>query len=185
MQLIRRFSFTMLLMSMMTLVACGGGDLTGDDGGTSEKVTLSVTKSDGNLSQANNVTVFAILLDNGKAVANKTVTFTLAVDGSATLDPITGTATTNADGIASINVKVTDMKGSVNVIATYEGATDNISFDSAGDGDSIIDGGTADQVKISIETSEGDLSADNNITVSASLLDSDGVGVANKLITFT
>jgi len=143
MQLFRRLSFTMLLMSMMTLVACGGGDgdLTGGgDGGTTGAVTLTVTKSDGDLSAANNVTVSATVADNGNVVVNKTVTFTLAVDGSATFDPISGTATTDANGIATITVKVTDIKGSVNVIASYESTTDNISFNSAGDGVKIVEG---------------------------------------------
>ncbi|PKI14264.1 beta strand repeat-containing protein [Colwellia sp. 12G3] len=186
MQLLRRISFTLLLMSMMTLVACGDGDgdLTGGDGGgdTPDAVTLTVTKSDGDLSAANDITVFATVLDNGSAVVNKTVTFTLAVEGSATFDPVAGTATTDANGIASITVKVTDMKGSVNVIATYESATDNISFDSAGDGD----GDVSNLIKISIAKSEGDLSADNSIIISASYLSvSTGEGVEGELITFT
>ena len=144
MQFIRRFSFTMLLMSMMTLVACGGegGDLTGggESGETPEAITLTVTKSDGDLSAANNITVFATVLDNGSAVVNKTVTFTLSVEGSAIFDPVAGTATTDASGIAIITVNVTNMQGSVNVIATYESAADDISFDSAGDGVQIVEG---------------------------------------------
>jgi hypothetical protein len=144
MQFFRRFSFTMLLMSMMTLAACGGegGDLTGggESGETSEAITLTVTKSDGDLSAANNITVFAAVLDNESAVVNKTVIFTLGVEGSAIFDPVTGTATTDASGIATIIVNVTDMQGSVNVIATYESATDDISFDSAGDGVQIVEG---------------------------------------------
>jgi hypothetical protein len=133
----------MLLMSMMTLVACGGGDgdLTGGgDGGTTGAVTLTVTKSDGDLSAVNDVTVTATVADNGSAVVNKTVTFTLAVEGSATFDPVAGTATTDANGVATIVVKVSDVPGSVNVIATYDGATDDISFNSAGDGVKVIEG---------------------------------------------
>ena len=145
MQLLRRLSFTMLLMSMMTLVACGDGDgdLTGgDDGGgtTPDTLTLTVTKSDGELSAANDITVLATVLENSIPVANKTVTFSLAVEGSATLDPIAGTATTDADGNASITVKVSEVKGSVNVIASYESASDNISFNSAGDGVKVVIG---------------------------------------------
>ncbi|MCP4991432.1 MAG: hypothetical protein GY928_36860 [Colwellia sp.] len=144
MQLLQRLSFTMLLMSMMTLVACGDGDgnLTGGDDGsiTPDTLTLTVAKSDGDLSAANDVTVTATVLEGGSPVVNKTVTFALDVEGSATLDPISGTATTKADGTATIDIKVTDVKGSVNVIATYEDATDNISFDSAGDGITVVDG---------------------------------------------
>ncbi|WP_057830676.1 Ig-like domain-containing protein [Colwellia sp. TT2012] len=139
MQLFRRLSFTMLLMSLMTLVACGDGDgnLLGDG---DDAVTLTVTKSDGDLSAANDITITATVLANGSPVANKTVTFTFAVEGSATFDPITGTATTDADGTAEIKINVTDYEGSVKVIASYESATDNISFESAGNGVKIVIG---------------------------------------------
>ena len=142
MLLLRRLSFSMLLMSMMTLVACGGGDgdLTGGGDGTTDAVTLTVTKSDGNLSATNDVTVTATVVNNGSAVVNKTVTFSLAVDGSAIFDPVSGSVTTDANGIATIIVKVSDVKGSVNVIASYDSATDNISFNSAGDGVKVIEG---------------------------------------------
>ena len=142
MQLLRRLSFTMLLMSMMTLVACGGGDISGDDDdddGSSGVITVQVQKSDGVLSAENSVTVYAIVFDGDTPVADKTVTFSLAIEGSATLDPIAGTATTDASGIASIDVNVTDVEGSVNVIATYSSASDNISFDSLGDGTPTIE----------------------------------------------
>jgi hypothetical protein len=140
MELLRRFSFTLLLMSLMTLVACGGGEggLSREDGGdtgTADAVTLTVKNiTEGDLSAANDITITATVLDNGSPVINKTVNFTLAVEGSAIFDPVGGTATTNASGLASIDVKVTNYKGSVNVIASYESATDNISFDSSGDG---------------------------------------------------
>ncbi len=143
MQLLRRLSFTMLLMSLMTLVACGDGDgdLTGgDDGTTPDAVTLTVTKSDGDLAAANDITVTATVLENGSPVANKTVTFSLAVEGSAILDPLAGTKTTDANGNASITVKVSDMEGGVNVTASYESASDNVGFDSLGDGDRVVIG---------------------------------------------
>jgi len=143
MQLLRRLSFTMLLMSMLTLVACGDGDgdLTGgDDGSTPNTVALTVTKSEGDLAAANIVKVTANVTENNSPVANKTVTFSLAIENSATLDPTSGAVTTDANGNATIDVKVTDMKGSVNVIAKYTDATDNISFNSLGDGEKVIVG---------------------------------------------
>ncbi|KGJ91829.1 beta strand repeat-containing protein [Colwellia psychrerythraea] len=186
MQLLRRLSFTMLLMSMMTLVACGDGDgdLTGDGTTPTEEITLTMATSDGELSAANDITISTTVANNGKGVGNKTVTFSLAVVGSATFDPIAGTATTDANGVATIVVKVTDMKGSVNVIASYESTVNNISFDSAGDGEST--GGSSGGAKISIEKSEGDLSAANDIIISASILANDtNEGVAGQLVTFT
>jgi hypothetical protein len=188
MQLLRRLSFTLLLMSLMTLVACGDGDgdLTGGDGGstTPDILTLTVTKSDGDLSAANDITVTATVLENSIPVANKTVTFTFAVEGSATFDPIAGTATTDAEGNASITIKASDVEGSVNVIATYESTTNNISFDSAGDGEGTD--GSSGTAMISLAKSVGDLSAANDIIISASILTNDtNQGVAGKLVTFT
>jgi hypothetical protein len=126
-------------MSMMTLVACGDGDgdlLGGTDGGTSpDAITLTIVKdTEGDLSLENDISLTATVLQGGAAIANKTVTFTLAVEGTATFDPVAGTATTDENGNASIIVKVTDIEGSVNVIATHESASDDISFNSLGDG---------------------------------------------------
>jgi hypothetical protein len=132
-------------MSMMTLVACGDGDgdlLGGTDGGTSpDAITLTIVKdTEGDLSLENDISLTATVLQGGAAIANKTVTFTLAVDGTATFDPVTGTATTDANGNASIVVKVSDIEGSVNVIATHESASDDISFNSLGDGIQVVVG---------------------------------------------
>ena len=130
MQLLRRLSFTMLLMSMMTLVACGDGDgdLTGgDDGGggeTPDTVVFTVTKSDGDLSAANDITITASVVDNGVAVANKIVTFTVTDPTIATLNPEVGTAVTDASGNASVVAKVTDVAGGVEVIASITGSDD-------------------------------------------------------------
>ena len=152
MQLFRRLSFTMLLMSMMTLVACGGGDgdLTGGsdgEGGTSNTATLSVTKSDGDLSAANDITISATLLldSNGAAVVGKLITFTLNDPSIAVFDPVAGTAITDASGIATITVKVTDVAGGVEVTATAVGSdadtgSTSIGFTSAGDGVKIVEG---------------------------------------------
>jgi hypothetical protein len=135
----------MLLMSMMTLVACGDGDgdlLGGTDGGTSpDAITLTIVKdTEGDLSLENDISLTATVLQGGAAIANKTVIFTLAVDGTATFDPVVGTATTDANGNASIVVKVSDIEGSVNVIATHESANDDISFNSLGDGIQVVVG---------------------------------------------
>jgi hypothetical protein len=178
-------------MLLMALVGCGGGDgdLTGDidnggGGNTSpDAVVITLSKSDGDLSSSNTVTVSATLTQGTSAISNKTVTFTLAVEGSAVLDPVSGTATTDANGVASINVQVSDMAGSVNVIASYDEITENISFDSVGDGNGDEPSG---QVTFNISKSAGDLSAENDVVISASLVSNDtGEGIAGKLVTFT
>ncbi|HBY85010.1 MAG TPA: invasin, partial [Colwellia sp.] len=102
------------------------------------------------------------------AVVNKTVTFTLAVEGSATFDPVAGTATTDANGVATIVVKVSDVPGSVNVIASYESATDNISFDSAGDGIKVVEGEpTAATITLFASTQQLASSGAETITLTA------------------
>ncbi|PKH89300.1 Ig-like domain-containing protein [Colwellia sp. Bg11-28] len=154
MQLFRRLSFTMLLMSMMTLVACGGGDgdLTGgggddDTGGASDSAKISISKSEGDLSATNDITLSVALLlnSNGAGVAGKLITFTLNDPTVATFDPITGTAITDDSGIATMTVKVTDVAGGVEVTATVTGsdsdsASTSIGFTSAGDGVKVVEG---------------------------------------------
>jgi len=142
----------MLLMSMMTLVACGGGDgdLTGSgdgEGGTSNTATLSITKSEGDLSATNDITISASLLldSNGAAVVGKLITFTLNDPSIAVFDPVAGTAITDASGIATITVKVTDVAGGVEVTATAVGSDSDtgsasIGFTSLGDGVKIVEG---------------------------------------------
>lgn len=152
MQLFRRLSFTMLLMSMMTLVACGGGDgdLTGGgdgEGGTSDTAKISISKSEGDLSATNDITISASLVLNssGAAVVGKLITFTLNDPSIAVFDPLVGTAITDASGIATITVKVTDVAGGVEVTATAVGSDSDtgsasIGFTSAGDGVKIVEG---------------------------------------------
>jgi len=143
----------MLLMSMMTLVACGGGDgdLTGggggDTGGSSDSAKISISKSEGDLSATNDITLSVALLLNssGAGVAGKLITFTLNDPTIATFDPITGTAITDDSGIATMTVKVTDVAGGVLVTATTVGsdsdsASTSIGFTSAGDGVKVVEG---------------------------------------------
>jgi hypothetical protein len=142
----------MLLMSMMTLVACGGGDgdLTGGgdgEGGTSDTAKISISKSEGDLSATNDITISASLVLNssGAAVVGKLITFTLNDPSIAVFDPVVGTAITDASGIATITVKVTDVAGGVEVTATAVGSDSDtgsasIGFTSAGDGVKIVEG---------------------------------------------
>jgi len=141
-------------MSLMTLVACGDGDgdLTGggDGGGTTpDTLTITIQDTDEILSADNPIEVIATVLENGSPVAGKTVTFSLDIDGSAILDPIAATDTTDDNGNASITVKVTDVQGSVKVIASYDDVSDDTSFNSAGDGVKVVDGDPiADSIRL-------------------------------------
>jgi hypothetical protein len=187
MELLRRFSFTLLLISLMTLVACGGGDggLSREDGGdtgTIDVISITVIKSDGDLTATNDITITATVLNNGSPVTDKTVNFTLAVEGSAVFHPNAATATTDASGLASITVKVTDYNGSVNVIASYDSTTDNISFDSAGDGLITADG---DSLTITSFTNSTAISNATPAFVTVRFEQADGSALVNEVITFT
>ena len=192
MQLLRRLSFTMLLMSLMTLVACGdgSGDLTGDDDGTGtpDSMTLTVVKSDGDLSAANDITITATVLANGAAVANKIVTFTVNNQEMATFTPAVGTSVTDANGNASITVKVTDVAGGVEVTASITGADSAaIGFTSLGDGQGIPPVGAPEAATISLFTSSPQLASSGaqSIELTAIAKDANNNLVEGVTIDFT
>lgn len=138
MELLRRFSFTLLLITLTTLVACGGGDggLTGN-GSESEPdaITLSISKSDGDLAAANDVTVSVTVMQGSQLQSGKLVTFLLTDNTVANFSPEIGTAVTNSSGVATILVKATSIAGGVEVTASYSTATPvAIAFNSVGDG---------------------------------------------------
>lgn len=186
MQLLRRLSFTMLMMSLMTLVGCGGGDggdLSGGGGGGTDPdpIVIALTKSDGDLSGTNDVTITATVTEGTSAVANKLVTFTLSDDTLASFTPESGTAVTNSSGVATIVVKATSIAGGVDVTATIEDVDPvSIGLTSAGGGT----GGETDELSIVLSISNRDVSANNPSTVTAVVTEA-GQVVADQLVTFT
>lgn len=184
MQLLRRLSFTMLLMSLMTLVACGGGggDLSGggENGGT-DTFTIQIAKSDGDLSGANDVVVSVLVQEGNLPVANKLVTFTVNDESLATFSPAVGTAVTDANGIASITVKATSIAGGIEVTAAISEIDPvSIGFTSIGGGT----GGEADVLAIELSMSSKEVSASNPPTVTARVTYG-GQPVADELVTFS
>ena len=129
MQLLKRLSFTMLLMSLMTLVACGGGsggDLTGGDtggdagDGTTEVITLSLEKSEGDLSGDNDITIRVTAMQGTNPVANKLVTFALTETTQANATLSSSSKATDSNGVAIITVSATGGIGGVEVNASIE-----------------------------------------------------------------
>jgi hypothetical protein len=134
-------------MSLMTLVACGGGDgdLTGgnDGGSTPDPVTLTLSKSDGDLSGDNDITLSATVMQGSTAVANKLVTFKLTDPTLALFSPAVGTSVTDSTGLATLIVKATSVAGGVEVTASVSDndVTDvKLGFNSVGGGAGGSDG---------------------------------------------
>jgi hypothetical protein len=146
MKLLRQFGCIVLLF---TLVSCGGGDgsLSRDDndgggngGGDGGNATYSVTlsKTDGNVSVDNSLIITAAVTNNGDALSGELVTFIINNPDLANFSPAIGTATTSVDGNASIILNSGSVDGAGFITATLNSdsdISDSITFTSDGDGD--------------------------------------------------
>ena len=140
MQLFRRLSFTMLLMSMMTLVACGGGDgdLTGGGdgvGGTEDALTIVLALSNQNVTGNEPITVSATLSGNS-TVSGQLVTFSSTLGA---LSPTVGTALTDTNGVAQITLTAGSVRGAGEITASApSGTTTTIGFTTQGDDIGVV-----------------------------------------------
>jgi hypothetical protein len=146
MELLRRFSFTLLLMALTTLVACGGGSggLTNDgDGDTVEDpivISLALSSSE-KVTGQESITVFATLTQGSDVVPNTPVIFTLDTvnSGIGALSPSSGTALTNTAGVAEITLTAGNVRGAGFITATIStGEEDKIGFATQGDDIGIV-----------------------------------------------
>ncbi len=182
MKLLQRFSFTMLLMSLMTLVACGGGDgglsRDGDNGGeTPSTISLSLSIDHTDVSNVNPGIITALVTDSGNAVAGTVVTFTTTLGN---LSPDSGTALTDSEGKATIIITAGSVEGAGEVTATISsGETSKVGFSSAGDG--APDGSTK---TISVTIDNPTVSQTTPRTLTATLLEN-GQVVVGEVVTFT
>ncbi|MBL4942043.1 MAG: Ig-like domain-containing protein [Colwellia sp.] len=185
MELLRRFSFTLLLMTLTTLVACGGGDGSlAIDGNNIEPdvITLSIAKSEGELAVANDIIVSVTVMLGGQAQTDKLVTFFLTDSSVATFSPEVGTAVTDSNGVASIRIKATSIAGGVEITANYGTATSVvIAFNSVGD---APDGETSAMLVELTLSPDKNVSATNPLTITATVRQ-DGAPVTDALVTFT
>ncbi len=183
MQLFRRLSFTMLLMSMMTLVACGGGDgdLTGGGdgdggGGTDPKTTLSISISNSNVTEQSPATITVTVLADSQAVVGEVVTFSTTLGH---FTPETGTALTNSSGVASLVLNSGDISGAGIVIATIStGEEGAVGFTTEAASSTIVvrlgNGSDANFAEGVAHVSLAQISAGGTTVVSVSLVDEQG-----------
>lgn len=169
MELLRRFSFTLLLMTLTTLVACGGGGggLSVDDGGNKAEEPIIISLA---LSSSNKVTgqepikVFATLTKDGAVVPNKTVIFELDTkeSGIGAFSPSSGTALTNDAGIAEITLTAGNVRGAGDIKASVASGEENtIGFATQGD-----DIGVVGDIDISVSLFDKDGNTTDTITSS-------------------
>ncbi len=160
MELLRRFSFTLLLMTLTTLVACGGGDggLSIDGGGggaVTESVVISLALSNKKVTGQEPIIVTATLTQGSVVVPNTTVIFTLdtVASGIGAFSPSSGTASTNDEGIAIITLTAGNVRGAGDIIASVS---------------------TGENAKIGFETQGDDIGVVGDINISVTLVDSEG-----------
>jgi hypothetical protein len=154
MELLRRFSFTLLLMTLATLVACGSGDggLAREDGDSTEadSIVISLALSNQNVSGQAPITVSATVTQGGAVVSGTVVTFSADIGA---LSPVSGTALTNDSGIAEITLTAGDVRGAGTITASVS---------------------SGEEATISFTTQGDDIGVVGDINISVSLLDSDG-----------
>lgn len=164
MELLRRFSFTLLLMTLATLVACGGGDgglSTGEGGTATNPVVISLALSNSNVTGLEPVTLTATLTKKGVVVPNTTVTFSSNIGA---FSPSSGTALTNDVGVAEITLTAGNVRGAGTVIAAVaSGEEASIDFSTQGD-----DIGVVGDINISVTLVDSDGNSTDTITSSKS-----------------
>ena len=139
MELLRRFSFTLLLMALTTLVACGGGSggLSVDGGGgtVEDSIAISLALSNRNVTGQAPVMITAVVTQGSAVVSNTAVTFSSDI-GS--FSPSSGTALTNDAGVAEITLTAGNVRGAGTVTASVaSGEESTIDFSTQGDDISV------------------------------------------------
>lgn len=138
MKLLRRFSYIVLFMS---LISCGGGSLSngtdgGSNGGATDPIVISLALSNQSVTGQVPVTVTATVTQSNKALVSTVVTFTSDLGA---LSPTSGTALTDANGNATITLTAGSIRGAGTVTAKLAtGETNDISFTTQGDDIGIV-----------------------------------------------
>ncbi|WP_448211146.1 Ig-like domain-containing protein [Colwellia sp. MEBiC06753] len=191
MELFRRLSFAMVLL---TLVGCGGGDgglSNGEnpdpgDGDTTE-ATISLSLSNDTVSRQSPVTITATVMKDTTPVANKLVTFTIDDPELATFSPENGAATTNSEGIVEIILLAGTKAGGGEIIASIDAgdiASDAVGFNSAGDGDVIDEGPVVADISLIADSLQLASSGAQEITLIAIAKDSSNNLLSDVTISF-
>ena len=190
MQLLQRLSFIVLLMS---LVACGGGDgdLTGGGGGEEpDVITLSLVKSDGDLSGDNDITISATVMQGSTPVSGQLVTFALTGDTETRATISSNSKATESDGVATIIVQATALTGGVEVTATVtvtDVDPDVLSFNSTGGGIVVEppEGPVADSISLFASSQQLASSGAQEIDLIAVIKDANNNLLADVNVSFT
>ena len=142
MALLQRFS---LILLFATLVGCGGssGGFTestdgGDDGSSSDAITISLAISDTTVTGAAPVTVTATVMEGTTPVVGRAVTFTTSLG---VFSPIAGTALTDATGVATITLTAGTVRGAGEIsvsISSGESSTTPLGFTTQGDDINVV-----------------------------------------------
>ncbi|WDE00922.1 Ig-like domain-containing protein [Thalassomonas actiniarum] len=170
------------------LMGCGGGSLSGDDGGggeTPDEITVTLAISNEMVSEQNPATVTATVRQGNTVLAGKLVTFTLDNADLAFFNPEIGTANTQSNGEATIILNAGETAGAGQVTATVEEVDPaNISFTSQGDGNT---GGLPDLADISLFASSQQIASSGaqSITLTAIAKDTNNNLLDNVNVTFT
>ena len=139
MELLRRFSFTLLLMTLTTLVACGGGEgglSTGGSSTTEDAITITLAISNVNVTEQSPATISATVLEDGSPMQGTVVTFSSTLGN---FTPNSGTALTNSLGVASLVLNAGDISGAGVVIGTLStGETGAVGFSTEATSSSVV-----------------------------------------------
>jgi hypothetical protein len=158
MELLRRFSFIVLLMS---LISCGGGSLSdggntngGTDGGTTDPTVISLALSSQNVTGQAPITVTATVTKGNEPVTGKVVTFEATLGA---LSPSSGTALTDSSGVATITLTAGNVRGAGTLTASLDtGESQEIGFTTQGDDIGVVGDINID---VSLVDSEGNPTA--------------------------
>ena len=132
MKLLRRFSYFVLLLS---LISCGGGSLSnggdgngGSNGGgtTPDPIAISLALSNQEVTRTSSVTVTATITQGNNLLTGTDVSFATDLG---TLSPVLSTITTDAQGVAVITLNAgTDVGTGIITVSLSSGETNTIQF---------------------------------------------------------
>jgi protocatechuate 3,4-dioxygenase beta subunit len=166
----------------------------GGDGTVTQSIQLIFTDNltgtvSDELSEATPLILTSSVSDsNGNPVTSSLITYTFEPEGLAIFGNDSGTARTGSDGEATIDILVGENSGAGQITATLSsGETATTTFNSAGTtGDDTVTRNILLEFTDSLtDTVSAELSEATPLTLTASIIDSNGNPVSSSLITYT
>ena len=193
----RNIQQLLVALIVTTLAACGGGGTLDSDGGNGGggnttpvySLAVSLTNADGTassaLAQATPLTATATLTaTNDGVVSGRVIQFGLSNEALATFGNTAGSAVTNAQGVATISLLAGSSSGAGTVTATYNDATAEAAFNSAGDGGDAVDI-TVGSVALIADTLQLGSSTASKVELTALVRDTNNVVLADVPVNFS